>query len=272
MATGNLNAGPGRNLNGPDASKRQRNTSTSNQSRNQKAYDNPPSVGGLGASFGSAAGISSGLAGAWAALQNTLGAMRSQRIGLRAQFKTDRANLRSEAVGSMSEAINAGIEGGMTGSSAVGQNKIGVEAGLRADIETAAGTMQQGVLDTKIQETQAIQSFEIANASAEMQAAAMRQQQAIADAALAAQEEGQANMLAALEDAYGGGNGEGGTIAGRPVTELPNGDFKVGPLTFKSGTPESVIKRALQEYHLNTTPGPGNTGPTYNQIIAAHGG
>lgn len=233
------NSGPNKRLNGPDG--RVRNTSTSNQSRNPGARK-PPSVPGLGEGYGSAAGIATGMAGAWQALQDTLGAMRSQRVGLRAKFKTDRANIRSEAVGFMSEAINQGIETGMTGSSATNQSRIGVIAQRRADIEAAHAEMKEGVLQTKIAETQAIGQYETAVAGYEMQAAALRQQQAIADAQLAAQREGNANMLAFMESQM---NPVPGTIRGREIVTLPNGNYKVAGMEFTAGTPAAVIEQAI---------------------------
>ena len=259
------NAGPNKRAEGPQGN-RVRNTSTSNQARG--APSGPPSVPGLGESFGSAAGITSGLAGAWAALQNTLGAMRSQRVGLRAAFKTERANIRMGAIGQMSDAINAGIESGMTGSSNTSQARVGVLGQRRADIEAAKSTMTEGVLQTKVAEQQAIGQYSIAENTAMMQAAAMRQQQAIADAALAAQEQGQADMLAFMER---GLEPQKVSILGREVTTLPSGVMEVGGMKFAAGTDIAVIAAALRERHLNSTPGPGDTGPTYNQIAAMKG-
>ena len=240
MAGENLNAGANKRMDGRQ-SQRIRNTQTSNAARD---YKKPPTVPGLGEGFSSAAGITSGLAGAWGSLQNTLASMRQQRLGFRAQFKTDRAAARAEAIGGMSEAINAGIEGGMTGSSSVGQARIGVLADRRAAIEASKGELKQAVLGTKVAEQEAVMQYEIAENSAMMQAAALRQQQAIADAALAAQEQGNANMLAYMESQQGDPSlRPGQTFMGGDVKDLGNGMYEVRGVRYDPTTTTPAMLR-----------------------------
>lgn len=247
------NSGPNKRLNGPDG--RQRNTQTSNNTKNgsnvpgvPRGGGGVPQVPGFGASYGSVPGAAGALAGAWASLQNIMAAEAAKRKGYKAAFKSERANIRSEAIGAMSEAINAGIESGMTGSSSVSQARIGVLGDRRAAIEEANTAMKAQILESKAAVQREYMGFQITQAQMEAQAEAARQQAALQAQAIAAQRESSAAMVAALNAQQGGELSlrPGATFMGRQVTMTPNGNFQVAGLTFRPGTPTSQIRAAIE--------------------------
>lgn len=243
------NSGPNKRLNGPDG--RVRNTSTSNEARIPgvpKGGGPLPTVKGLGTSYGSAAGMAGSLAGAWSQLQNVAGSYEAMRKGSKAAFKSERARIRQEAIGAMSDAINGSIEGGMTGSSDAMAQRSGVLGQRRADIISAKTGMQQEILQGKVAVQEAYMGMEIAQGTADMQAEAARQAAALQQQAIDAQASQAAAMLNAYKNRAGGtvALAPGTKIMGKPVLTTPQGNWKVGGLTFAPGTPLAQIRAAIQ--------------------------
>jgi hypothetical protein len=199
-----LNAGPNKRMG--DAG-RLRNTATNRASKGPAIPGVPnnvgtPSLPGFGADYGGAASAGGQLAGAYAQFQTLAAAMRAKRVGLRAQFGTDKASIAAGAMGAMSDVINTGIDRGLTGASSVSQERIGVIADMKSQTKAAKNAMRQGIVDTKVAEQQAYLDYQIAQQQIEAQAAAARQANEIAQAQLAAAEAGASNLMAAI-DAYG---------------------------------------------------------------------
>jgi len=230
-----LNSGPNKRLNGPDG--RTRNTQTSNAARTPGSIERPkvkpPSIPSAGADFAGAAGMTSAMAAAYGTFQNLSAAYRQKRVGIKAGRISDKAKVRSEAVGAMSEVVNTGIEGGMTGSSDVAQQAIGVKAERRAGIVDVRNQAREALGETRIGEQQALMDFKMAEANMQMQAEAMQQQAALAQQALDAQAQQSSDLMAYIES-QAEGSGAGGpskpfTVDGTAFTptKLANGKYQI---------------------------------------------
>jgi hypothetical protein len=224
----------------------------------------------MGADFSGAASLTGQMAGAYAQFQNLAAAYRQERVGIKAGLKTERARIRTEAVGSMSEAINTGIESGLTGSSQVSQERVGVIAQRRADITSARNAARQAIAETHIGEQQAYLDYRMAQEQMEMQAAAMRQQAELAQQALDAQAQQSSDLMAYIKsqaEPASVGPGQLNVYGTKYKTvQLPNGKISVAGLVFEPNTPQSVMRERIWNSQQ-----PAGT-PTMAQIIARKGG
>jgi hypothetical protein len=254
-----LNAGPNARLNGP--SNRVRNTATEVAGKNKGGIPGVPGKVGVpgvpsfGESYGSVPGATASLASAYAGFQQVAAAMRAQRVGLRAGFKSKKADIRAEGISAMSDTINSGIDRGITGSSAVSQERIGVIAGVKTGIEGARGEMKQGVLESKVQEQQAYLQYDIAQQQMAAQAAAARQQAEIASAAAAATASGQADLFSYLKGLTDQGSQVpvAKSIGGVVFEPTKGGGYRAPGIGFvPAGTPMPVLMRMIREQKAKT--------------------
>lgn len=192
-------SGPNKRLNGPDG--RVRNTSTSNAARVPGVPNKvgTPTVPNFGASYGEVPGATGALASAYGGFQFVAAAMRQQRIGLKAGLKPAVAGIQAAGVSAASEVTNTAIDRGVLGASDVSQQLIGVQAGVKTDVEAARQDVRNQILQSKVTEQQAFMDYQITQQQMAMQAEAARQQAALQAQAIAAQEASSAAMLAAVK-------------------------------------------------------------------------
>jgi hypothetical protein len=254
MGLNNPNAGPDKNLNGPG---RVRDTQTSNNTKNGGTFKvpgvpgniNTPTMPNFGADYSGIAGASAASAAAWTGFQSVVAAAEADRKQHNAAFKVERAKIRQEAIGSMSEVINNSIESGMIGSSATGQEAIGVLGQRRMDIEAANTERKSANIDSKLAVQQGYANWAIQDAQIQMQASAARTQAALAQQAIDAQNANTAAIIDAMPGEGSGGKAPPPIVIGGkevPVTPIGNGEYEIGGMIFPRGTPIPTIINSIK--------------------------
>lgn len=210
------------------------------------------------------------LGGLHAQYSATLADLRSQRVGLRTNFASARAEAKAGVISGLAGVQNEADDRGVGGSSASSQAEIGVRAQGAADVANARNVLTQGFSQLASQKQQA--GVALYQGVAGLQADALAsQEEAAAQAlqnnliisgeetqmdALKAFYNGVQNSIAAAGSPPPGGGGNGGTGGG-------GGGGRQGPLQVGGTLNQANRQKLLSDYYAGGNPAGSGIGLPY---------